>query len=223
MASLSRSLRLRGGPRRIDKDATDRRDACAVREHAALVRGAARRADQAVVYCRSLLPKSTSEPTTEPPVEPAAEQRPRRLRLPRACSRTTPGAPAPPHQCLRRPLGCSLHSVVGAARAGSPRASGPRLDACRSGSNAKGRCCPPARAARASFGMTRKASKRRPRTRKGKPSARRRTTSDGAVSSLGDTAKTGGAATTSLEPRARGVSPEPWAGARQGRGRSSAH
>ena len=106
----------------------------------------------------------------------------------------------------------------GAARAGSPRASGPRLDACRSGSNAKGRCCPPARAARASFGMTRKASKRRPRTRKREPSARRRTTSDGAVSSLGDSAKTGGAATTSLEPRARGVSPEPWAGARQGRG-----
>ena len=155
-------------------------------------------------HVRGLLPKSTSEPTAEPPVEPAAEQRPRRLRLPRACSRTTPGAPAPPHQCLRRPLGCSLHSVVGAARAGSPRASGPRLDACRSGSNAKGRCCPPARAARASFGMTRKASKRRPRTRKREPSARRRTTSDGAVSSLGDSAKTGGAATASLEPRARG-------------------
>ena len=155
-------------------------------------------------HVRGLLPKSTSEPTAEPPVEPAAEQRPRRLRLPRTCSRTTPGAPAPPHQCFRRPLGCSLLGDGCGTVWAAPRASEPRLDACRSDSNAKGRCCVPARAPRASsIDKERMPTRRRPLPKRDRePSVRRRTTSDGEVSSVGDS-KTIGAARSMEPPRRR--------------------
>ena len=101
-------------------------------------------------------------------------------------------------------LGCSLLGDGCGTAWAAPRASEPRLDACRSDSNAKGRCCVPARAPRASsIDKERMPTRRRPLPKRDRePSVRRRTTSDGEVSSVGDS-KTIGAARSMEPPRRR--------------------